>query len=136
ELGPVDHPRPRRTTLIGFHPDEATDRKFHPVEVRVQRPGLTVRYRRGYRPGEAPKPKNVSTLARLSEGLLPVVDLPLRLTATAFSGSVVVSLEVRTDRAALGEADAHLRDVLLYEVWAVDLRRKKPVTSIARQAQL
>jgi hypothetical protein len=124
--------------LIGFYPDDTSDQKFHAVDVRMNRPGLTVRYRRGYQPGAPPKPRNSSGLARMSEGLLPVMDLPLRITGTALPGgsSVVVSLEVRTDRAALVEGDGHLRDALRYQVWAVDLRKKKPVTTIAREARL
>jgi VWFA-related protein len=127
--------------LIGFYPDDTSDRKFHPVDVRVKRPGLTVRYRRGYQPGEPAKPKNANPLARMSEGVLPVADLPLRLTATPLPGGgkgsrAVISLEIQADRARLAEADGHLRDVLRYEVWAIDLRKKKPVKSVAREARL
>jgi VWFA-related protein len=125
--------------LIGFYPDGASDRKFHPVEVRVKKPGLfSVRYRHGYQPGDPPKPKNASPLARMSEGVLPVADLPLRLTATALPGDAraVITLEVRPDRSVLADPDGHLRDVLRYEVWAVDLHKKKAVKSVAREARL
>ena len=128
--------------LIGFYPDDVSDQKFHPIEVRVRRPGLTVRYRRGYQPGETAKPRNAGALARMSEGVLPIADLPLRLTAAPLPGAgkesprSVVALEIRTPRAALADADGHLRDVLRYEVWAIDLRKRKVVKSIAREARL
>lgn len=128
--------------LIGFYPDDSSDRTFRPVDVRVNRPGVTVRYRRGYQPGGPPKPKNASALARMAEGVLPVTDLSLRLTAAPLpaagnrSSRTVIALEVRTDRARLADADGHLRDVLRYEVWAIDLRKKKSVKSIAREARL
>jgi hypothetical protein len=128
--------------LIGFYPDDVSDRAFHPIDVRVKRPGLTVRYRRGYQPGETPKPRNAEALARLSEGVLPIADLALRLTATPMPGAgketprSAIALEVHTPRASLADADGHLRDVLRYEVWAIDVRKKKAVRSIAREARL
>jgi VWFA-related protein len=128
--------------LIGFYPDAASDQKFHPIEVRVKRPGLTVRHRRGYQPGDTPKPRNASALARMSEGVLPVADLPLRLAATPLpraggeAARSIVSLEILAPRAPMADADGHLRDVLRYEVWAIDVRKKKAVKSVAREARL
>jgi VWFA-related protein len=128
--------------LIGFYPDDVSDRKFHPIEVRVRRPGLTVRYRRGYQPSETPKPRNAGVLARMSEGVLPIADLPLRLAATPLAGAgkdsprSVIVLEIHAPRASLAEVDGHLRDVLRYEVWAIDMRKKKVVKSVAREARL
>ncbi|MBX3299198.1 MAG: VWA domain-containing protein [Acidobacteria bacterium] len=38
---------------LGFEPDErALDGKFHPIEVRISRPGLTIRSRKGYYAGK------------------------------------------------------------------------------------
>lgn len=127
--------------LIGFYPDEEAGGKFRPIEVRVRQPGLTVRYRRGYQPAEAPKPRNAGTLARMSEGVLPVPDLPMRLAATPVPGAgkdpprCIVSLEIRAPRARLADPDGHVRDVLRYEVWAIDVRKRKAVKSIAREAR-
>ena len=129
--------------LLGFYPDDTRDHDFHPLDVRVDRPGVTVRFRRGYKPGEAPKGlRNNRPLARLAEGVLPVSDVSLRMFAmpvmqpkTARTRTAV-AIEVRADRARLAESDGYLRDVLKYEVWAVDLRKKKPVKSVAREAQL
>jgi VWFA-related protein len=129
--------------LLGFYPDDSRDRDFHPLDVRVDRPGVTVRFRRGYKPGEAPKGlRNSRPLARLAEGVLPVSDVPLRMfaapvvQANAARTRTAVAIEIRADRARLAERDGFLRDVLEYEVWAVDLRKKKPVKSVAREAQL
>ena len=128
--------------LIGFQPDEARDRDFHRLEVRVDRPGLTVRSRRGYKPGESSNPRRKgSALAALSSGVLPVADLPLRMYAapaprTRGDTRTMIALEIREPRGPLAEGDGHLRDLLRYEVWAVDLKKKKPVASVARQARL
>jgi VWFA-related protein len=127
--------------LLGFYPDDPKDGSYRALEVVVNRPGLSVRHRRGYKTGEqTSKPRNRSPLARLAEGVLPVGDLSLRAASTALppagrESRVVVTLEARVPRSALQEADGHLRDVLRYEVWAVDLRRKKVVKSVAREAR-
>ena len=48
----------------------------------------------------------------------------------------VIALEAQIPAALLAEPDGRLRDTLRYEVWAVDLRRKKAVKSVAREARL
>jgi VWFA-related protein len=129
--------------LLGFYPADTSDRDFHPLDVRVDRPGATVRFRHGYKPGEAPKGlRNNRPLGRLSEGVLPVSDVALRMFAAPVMPpktghtQTAVALEVRADRARLAEGDGYLRDTIKYEVWAVDLHKKKPVKSVAREAQL
>ena len=70
--------------LLGFYPEEFKERGYHHVTVRVGRPGLTVRHRRGYEPGTPPAPpKNKTPLARLAGGVRPNPGLPLKLQATA-----------------------------------------------------
>jgi VWFA-related protein len=129
--------------LIGFYPEDPPDDTFHPVDVRVKKPGLTVRHRGGYQPTPAAKAApGAKALARMSEGALPVADLPLRLTAVpigapgARASQVAIALEIRADRGPLADTDGHLRDEVRYEIWAVDLRRKKAVASVARLARL
>jgi VWFA-related protein len=129
--------------LIGFYPEGVADRGFHELEVRVNRPGMTARYRHGYAAGARPAAlRNGVDLARLSQGTLPVTDLPLRMFAAPLPPArkheprTAIALEVRVPRALLTDGDGLLRDTLHYEVWAVDLRRKKVVKTIARQAQL
>ena len=60
---------------------------FRELEVRVNRPGLTIRTKRGYIAAEPPKPDPhpppAATVAL--QGILPKVDLPLTVTAAPFA---------------------------------------------------
>jgi hypothetical protein len=131
--------------LLGFYPNDPdpNDKSYRPLEVRVTRPGMTVRHRQGYQISRrATAPKNKDPLGRLVGGVLPQVDLPLRLSATPMRAAstsatrVCIALEVRAERALLAEADGSLRDLLKYAVWAVDLKKKKAVARVAREARL
>jgi VWFA-related protein len=84
--------------MIGYYPtNDAKDGKFRAIEVRVSRPGLTVKARRGYTPagevsGRGATPKSVASgvspeLQRALESALPVTGLTLRGTAAPFKGS-------------------------------------------------
>jgi hypothetical protein len=128
--------------LLGFYPDEG-ERGYRTLEVKTARRDLTVRHRRGYDPDtRGAKPRNDSPLARLSESALPNAALGLRLFAAPVHAEgkrdarTVIALEARIPPALLAEPDGRLRDTLRYEVWAVDLRRKKVVSSVAREARL
>jgi VWFA-related protein len=74
--------------LLGFSPTDPTGRGFRPVTVTVNRPGITLHYRRGYvlESAETP-PANADPLVALSAGLVPRTDLPLRLTAMPLAAS-------------------------------------------------
>jgi VWFA-related protein len=93
--------------VLGYYStDTRRDAKFRPVDVRVRRPGLQVRARKGYTPARArpaPKPAtSVKTSPELREALaspLPVSGLALSASGAAFRGprdkaSVSVSLEI------------------------------------------
>jgi len=60
--------------LLGYAPASAKrDGRFHPIDVRVKRPGLTVRARKGYTAPDAKEPK-----VDLPKGLTPALDLLLK----------------------------------------------------------
>ena len=91
--------------MLGFYPKDPTDKSWHKLEVSVNRPGMTVRHRIGYRSGVAPRlPKSKDPLVQLSAGVLPRTDLPLRLAATPValsskSARVAVTVEFSAPRA-------------------------------------
>ena len=93
--------------LLAFAPaDRQTNGKYHKIEVKVNRPGASVRTRSGYFAGETrvpdSKPSVVSpeTAAAL-EGVLPRTDLPLSVSAAPLAmpgreeSAVAVVLGVR-----------------------------------------
>ena len=93
--------------LAYYPPSDKRDGKFHKIEVRVTRPGLTVRARRGYvsprgnRP--TPKPADKGPSPELLEALnspIQVSGLTMRVFAAPFKGtapnaSVAFGVELR-----------------------------------------
>ena len=129
--------------LLGFYPSNPEGGGYRELEVRVNVPGATVRARRGYQPGAAPKPpKNKDALAKLSAEVLPKTELSLRLSAAPIPASrgdkadVILTLEVRSDDGPRLSPGASAKEVLKYSVWAVDLKKKKPVAHVGREARI
>lgn len=91
--------------LAYYPPNPKRDGKFHRIQVKVNRPGLTVRSRRGYASPRGNPPKPAKT-GGMSEGMyetinspIPVSGLTLRAFAAPFKGtapnaSVLVGLEI------------------------------------------
>ncbi|HEX6322491.1 MAG TPA: VWA domain-containing protein, partial [Vicinamibacterales bacterium] len=119
--------------LLGFYPSEPRGDGYRPIDVTVAgHPEWTARFRKGYRAEGAPKPpKNSNPRAAMMAGALPVTALPMRLHAVPLPAAgggtprVAVALEVDAPRSAMEEPDGRLRDVIAYEVVAVDQNKGK-----------
>ena len=77
--------------LLGYYStNEKRDGKFHKIEVKVARPGLTVRSRKGYVATRTSAPKDDGrTAPELRAALsspLPMSALPMAITASVFKG--------------------------------------------------
>ncbi|HKW02213.1 MAG TPA: VWA domain-containing protein [Vicinamibacterales bacterium] len=119
--------------LLGFYPTDSSRTGYRPIEVTVNRPGVTLRYRRGFELGRrAAPPKNKDPLVAESTGVLPKTDLPLRLFAAAIPDAAsrsreLVALEVRAPREAFATSQ---RDDLSVTVLAIDLQRSKVIRNL------
>ncbi len=122
--------------VLGYYPtNEKRDGKFRKIEVRLDRPGLTVRARKGYL---APKgkaeateiagPKSVSAPVR--EALaspLPVPGLTLHVFAAPFKGtpskaSVLLGVEASGSALKFGQKDGRYADEIEVAYQAIDTK--------------
>jgi hypothetical protein len=107
--------------LAYYPPNQKRDGKYHSINVRVTRPGLTVRFRRGYAnpSGKAPVQPKSELAPELAEALqspIPVSGLGMKVFAAPFKGtapnaSVLIGIELRgkdLNTAANGRVDLAL----------------------------
>jgi VWFA-related protein len=95
--------------LLGYQPaNNRTQGRYRKIEVRVNRPGVTVRTRSGYVEPSADKPvrrpasrSGPSPVATALVGVIPVSDIALQVTAAPFAraGSRQVDVAVAVDAA-------------------------------------
>jgi VWFA-related protein len=125
--------------LLGFYPADQGRAGYRPIEVRVNRPGLSVRHRAGYHSaGPVPPPRNASPLGSLVAQVSPKSDLHLRLSAIPFfttgsSMQLLTTVEVDLGALPAATADGLVRDELQFAVFAVDLNKKKVTRSAGRR---
>jgi VWFA-related protein len=115
--------------LAYYPPNPKRDGKFHNISVRVSRPGLTVRARRGYanptgKPPVSAKSELSAELAETLQSPVPVSGLGMKVFAAPFKGtppnaSVLLGVELR-GRDLVTAANGKLE--IAY--WAVDAKGK------------
>ncbi|TMJ93018.1 MAG: VWA domain-containing protein [Actinobacteria bacterium] len=122
--------------VLGFYPtNEKRDGRFRKLEVRVKRPGLRVRSRRGYLAprGRAPEtkgPPNVSVAMRDAlSSPLPMHGVPMTVFAAPFKGTapnatVSLTLELEAGLFQYAEKDGAFTNLLETGVTAVDAKGK------------
>ena len=124
--------------VLGYYPaNERRDGRFRKIEVRLNKPGLSVRARRGYVAprGRAEEPKlggpNSATpeLREAMSSPVPVSGLALAMTAAVFKGpdnkgSVVISTLIGGRDLPLAEKDGVFRNDLETVLVATDAQGK------------
>jgi VWFA-related protein len=123
--------------VLGYYPkNDRRDGRFRRIEVRVKRPGLDVRHRRGYTAprGKAPElPKTApgdKTSAQVHEALnspLPISGLKLRAVAVPFKGAAPntdVSITIEADGSSFGFTRKDGKYVSDFEVATIAMDRE------------
>lgn len=125
--------------LLGYYPsNDRRDGRFRKVEVRVKRPGLQVRARRGYTApkGRAPAPARASATTTAAPEIraaldspVPVSGLGMRVFAASFAGpsrksSIAVVIEIDPSRLSFVESGGVHAETLEVVVLPVDASGK------------
>jgi len=120
--------------VLGYYStNERRDGRFRTIDLKVTRPGLTVRSRRGYvaptgkaRGREAPPMPGVSPeLREALDSPIPVSGFTLAVTAAALKGngaraSVLVAVQASGRDLTFAEKDGHFDNVVETSVIAID----------------
>jgi VWFA-related protein len=129
--------------LLGFYPADPNGSGFRALDVSVNRPGVTLRFRQGYEVGPAPPlPKGASNpLTALAMGMTATRDLPLRLAASVFPGDgntarVAATIEVSVARRDLAGPDGRISDELKYSLIVADMKSGKVVKQLTNSASI
>jgi VWFA-related protein len=124
--------------VLGYYPaNEKHDGRFHKIEVKVSRPGVKVRTRRGYvgtkGKGDTPKrsagEKTSAPLRDAMDSPIPVSGLPIRLSAAPFKGtepnaSIALTLEFDASQFKFTEQQGVHTDDLEISLVAIDGKAK------------
>jgi VWFA-related protein len=129
-----------RYYLLGYYSDSTKwSRKFLKIDVRVKRPGVQVRARRGYLPPNqkaAARKREADVKAGTSPALaaalskpVPIGDLPIRVFAaplkgTGKNGSVLVAVEIDGTSLKFQERDGRFNEKVEVSIVATDQRAK------------
>jgi hypothetical protein len=129
-----------RYYVLGYYSDATKwSRKFLKIDVRVNRPGLMVRARRGFMPPDpraTAKAREAEVKGGTSPALkaalskpVPIGDLPIRLFAAAFkgagsNGSLLLALEIDGASLTFEERDGRFNERIEVSIVAADQRAR------------
>jgi VWFA-related protein len=129
-----------RYYLLGYYSDSTKwSRKFLKIDIRVKRPGLSVRARRGFMPPDSraiAKAREADVKAGTSPALkaalskpVPIGDLPVRLFAAPFkgtgsNGSLLLAVEIDGSSLRFVEGDGRFNEKIELSIVAADQRAR------------
>ncbi|HET9371059.1 MAG TPA: hypothetical protein VFO19_12455, partial [Vicinamibacterales bacterium] len=147
--------------LLGFYPADADRKGYRALELKVNRPGVTVRARKGYEAGpprDAKADEKKDPLDALATAVVPKSAIPLRLVAVPLTRAslapasgragappsataaretpIEVALEVSTPVDRVVSADGKVADSIRYTVFAANIRNGKIVKQFSNTAQI
>ncbi|HET9369207.1 MAG TPA: VWA domain-containing protein [Vicinamibacterales bacterium] len=129
--------------LLGFYPSNPDGKGFRELKIDVDREGVVLRFRQGYEivPPEKPRADR-GELTRLATGVLPTIDLPLRMFAAPFPGltrdttRVAVTIEVAEPLSAVVDDQGNVADNIRYTLFAANAKNGKVVQQLENTAKL